>query len=113
KMRQPVAEINADGLVNFPRARIALFHQRLHELELFGKWQIRRRFNSSWRQKPRDALLREILYAATVIARPFIARRGGMIIHRHERQFIEPCGDVAVSVDPTACRARTERNAQD
>ena len=50
EVRDAVAEIHADGLVNFSRAFVALFHQRLHELEFFRERHVLGRVNASGRK---------------------------------------------------------------
>ena len=65
-------------LVDLLRARVALGHQRLHELQPLGQRHVGRRLDAGRGHQPADGLLREILRADAVVARPLVDRRAGL-----------------------------------
>ena len=82
KVRDAVAKVGADRLVDAPRARVARGHQRLHELQPLGQAHVGRRVDAGHGHQPADALLREILGAHAVVARPLVDCRAGLIVDR-------------------------------
>src|SRR5579859_4086447 len=69
-----VSEVHANRFVDFSRAVLALGHELLDLLEFFRQRHFRLQFNSRNGDQPSDALLREVLHAATSVPRPFIDR---------------------------------------
>ena len=82
-------------------------------LQPLGQRHVGGRVDPGRRHEPADALLREVLRADTVVARPFVGRSGGIVVDRHERELVQPRCDVAVRRDVARRRARAERDAQD
>ena len=111
-MRQRVAEIYPDGVVNFQRPLVSLLHERLHDLQLFRQFQRLVVLDAGGRQKAAHGLLRKVLRAAAEIARPLVRRRLGMQIDRRKSQFTEPRGDVSLHVDVAAALARAHGDAK-
>ena len=71
-----------------------------------------RRVDAGDRHQPADALLREILRADAVVARPLVDRRRRVVVDRHERELVQPRRDVAVGRDVAGGGAGAERDAE-
>ena len=112
-VREGVAEVGADGLVNFLRARIAFGHEGLHEFEFFGERQAEVGGDAGGDEEAADGLLGEVLRADAVVAAPFVARGVGAVVHGGEGEFVDPGGDVAVAVDVAGGEAGAEGEAED
>ena len=100
-VRDGVAEADADGFVDPPRALVARGHERSAPRRV-----ARRNFISagnsmpaSWREA-RDALLGEILHGAAAVAAPLVGGRIGAVVDRREGEFVEPRRD-----EPSASRS--------
>ena len=112
-VREGVAEVGADGLVDFLRAGIAFGHEGLHELEFFGEGQAEVGGDAGGDEEAADGLLGEVLRADAVVAAPFVAGGVGAVIDGGEGEFVEPGGDVAVAVDVAGREAGAEGEAED
>src|SRR5215203_902894 len=96
EVRDAVAEIRPERLVDLPRPVITLGHEGLDQLQLLRERGVGRRVDAGDRHQSCDALLRKILGAHAVISRPFVNGPAGVQIDRHERELVEPRGDVSL-----------------
>ena len=94
-----MGQIAADAAVDGGGAGIARLHQLLHDLELLGGRQTLVQLNARRRGQLDDAVLREVLDAASDVAAPLVAHGGGVRVYGHEGQLVEPAGDAPFPVD--------------
>src|SRR5207249_11906217 len=106
-----IPQISADSLIDARRALVTLLHEVLHVFEFFWQGNVGIYFDASRGEQTFDALLREVLHAAAVVARPLVPRRVGIVIDRNKCQFVNPGSDVALAVDVTARSAGTHGNS--
>ena len=111
-MGQGIAQVDANGFPDLPRAGMARFQMGLDGLQPCGFGVAFRRQAHLGRQAE-DRLLGEVLGPHAAVARPFIHGRIGRIIHGREGQFVQPIGDATFPVDVPDRLAGAHGDAQD
>ncbi|MFM1945123.1 MAG: hypothetical protein RI897_4105 [Verrucomicrobiota bacterium] len=91
-----VAEVDADGGVDFFCAGVVLFHEFLDEDEFFREGHFFRGGDAGGLEESADGLLGEVEGADALVFGPFIDGALGLDVDRGEGEFIEPAGDVAL-----------------
>ena len=112
EVRDAVAEVDPDRLVDLARPRVALGHQPLHLDQALGERHLGGKRDPRRRQQPAHRLLREVLRADARVARPLVDRGALAVVDRHEGELVEPGRDVAVGRDVAGRRAGAERDAE-
>ena len=97
-VRNRVAEIDADGLVDSRRAVIAFGHKVLDFLESLRQPHLGRQVEAGRRQQLVDRLLRKVERAHAAVTGPFVNRGDGIVVDRRKSQFVEPARDAAPAI---------------
>ena len=107
-----VAEVCTDGVIDSGSALVAVLHKSLNDLELFSESEALVKLDACKRSKLDNAVLREVLNSAAVVARPLVDHSVLAEIYGNECKLVEPTGDVALGVNVAACLGRAHSNAE-
>ena len=93
-----MGQIAADAAVDGGGPVVALLHQLLDNLQLFGGGQGGIQRNARGGSQLDHAVLREIFHTAANVVGPLVLHGGGIGVHGDEGQLVEPAGDPALLV---------------
>ncbi len=108
-----IAEVDADGGVDFFCAGVVLFHELLDEDEFFREGHFFRGGDTGGLEESADGLLGEVEGSDALVFGPFIDGAMGLDIDGGEGEFIEPAGDMALGVEVTGGLAGAHGDAED
>ena len=107
-----VSEVNAYRFVYFARALVTLCHESLYSLQLLCGACFGIKLYSCRGSKLYNAVLREILDAASVIAGPLINHCFLIEVHGNESKLVDPARDISGGINVSARLARAHGDAE-